>query len=167
MSNFVPLKYIIHPYSKKLKQNYDIKNSTTYETHYRIYYTGFFTFTLHMADSWENDVFTAKKVKFWKNEYTIFKQGEIYAILKIKSKMFDSKIELQIENRTYFSSKINMMDFEFTDNNGNLAFIVKKNKKSSEKDGFIEIYNTIEPELAIFASILILYTSFQPSPDIL
>lgn len=167
MNNFTPLTYKIHPYTKKLKKCYDIKDLTTDETLYKIYYTGFFTFTPHMTNKAENVVFTAKKQKFWKNEYSIFKQGKMYAILKIKSKMFDFNMELQIERRTYFSSKIETWKFEFIDNKSNLAFKVKKDNRISEKDGFIEIYNTIEPELAVFASILVFYVLSQPDADIL
>ena len=167
MNNFTPITYKIHSYTKKLKTCYDIKDLTTNETLYKIYYTGFFTFTPHMTNKAENVIFTAKKQKFWKNEYTIFKQGKVYAILKIKSKTFDFNMELQTEGRTYFSSKLRMWEFEFTDNTSNIAFKVKKDNRTSEKDGFIEIYNTIEPELAIFTSILVFYVQSQPDADIL
>ena len=165
MYNFTLLEYKIHPYTKKLKKCYDIKDLTTDETLYRIYYSGFFTFTLHMTNKTENEIFTAKKLKFWKNEYTIFKQGKMHAILKIKSKMFDFNMELQIERRTYFSSKLRMWAFKFTDNTGNLAFIVKEDNRTSEKDRIIEIHDTIEPELAIFTSILVFYILSQPDAD--
>ncbi len=155
MEDANPFGFTIYPHISIFRTWYEVVDLSTNEAIFEIYKEGAFKPTFIMQDTTGKEVFTAKKISGWSGIYRIFKNSVRYATLDYSSSCCSSQTEIQTEMKRYLGSRLKGSSFEFVDNYGRLAFFFQRFVKFLRTECLVEVYDNIEPEIAILASVIL------------
>ena len=155
MSDSDPYGFAIYPDISLFSISYEIVDLSSDEVVFKIHKEGTFKPTFYMYDESDKEILTAKKISAWSGIYRMFKQDIRYATLDYSSSCCSSQTEIEVGTKRFLGSRIKGTSYEFVNKYGNLAFYFQRHTRIIRSEYILEVYDTIEPEIAIMSSIII------------
>ncbi len=155
MSEFDPYGFAIHPEFSLFNISYEIEDLSNESVVFAVQKEGSFKPTFIMYDSDGNEILSAKKISAWSGIYRIFKEDIRYATLDYSTSCCSSQTEIEVGTKRYLGSRLKGSSFEFVNKFGDLAFYFQRYVRLIKSEYLLEVYDTIEPEIAILCSVII------------
>ena len=147
--------FAIFPQMSLFKLSYDIVDLATDKKMFTVKKDGSIKAIIHIYDYEGQEIIRAVKTSFWKTRYLIEKKGFHIATLLFTNSLCDNRIYIDTESERFIGTRIRGRSYQFLDLKGNLVFHYERNDSSFHNEYLLEVYDGIQPEIAILSAIII------------
>jgi len=155
MNDSEPYGFAIFPKISIGSISYEIVDLAADQTVFEITKEGLMRPIFFMENNEGRTVMTAKKISAWSGIYRMFKDEVRHATLDYSISCCSSQTEIQVGTKRYLGSRLKGYCFEFVDLQGKLAFYFQRYTRLLNAEYLVEVYDNIEPEVAIMASVIL------------
>ena len=155
MRKKIPYGFAIYPQMSLFKLSYDIVDLANDKKMFTVKKEGSMRSNIHIYDYEGQEIIRAKKPSFWKNKYLIEKKGFHIATLFFTNSLCNNRIYIDTDSERFIGTRIRGRSYQFLDLEGNLVFHYERNDSLFHNEYLLEVYDSIQPEIAILSSIII------------
>lgn len=134
---------------------YEIKDLSSSESVFEVSIVGSRKPEFYLQDSKGRELLVLKRISSISNVYRFFKNNIRYATFSYSTSCCNTNYEVQTEKKNYLGSGFIGSTLQFVGKNGRVSFEVYKGFKGFRSNNIIEVYDNIEPEVAILVGILL------------
>ncbi len=155
MREKVPYGFAIYPQMSFFKLSYDIIDLATDKKMFSVKKDGSFKYNVYIYDYEGQEIIRARKTSGWKSSYLIEKKGFTIATLHFGRNICDQTVYIDTQSEVYTGYRVKGSSYQFIDKSGKLVFFLDRNFGLFHSDYTLEVYEEIQPEIAMVASIII------------
>lgn len=134
---------------------YEIKDLASNESVFEVSILGNRKPEFYLQDSKGREILVLKRISSISNVYRFFRNDIRYATFSYSTSCCNTNYEIQTEKKNYLGSGFIGSTFQFVEKNGRVSFEVYKGFKGFRSNNIIEVYEDIEPKVAILVAILL------------
>jgi len=134
---------------------YEIKDLSSNESVFEVSIVGNHKPEFYLQDSKGRELLVLKRISSISNVYRFFKNDIRYATFSYSTSCCNTNYEIKTEKKNYLGSGFIGSTFQFVEKKGRVSFEVYKGFKGFRSNSIIEVYEDIEPEIAILVAILL------------
>jgi hypothetical protein len=155
MSKVEPYGFEIIQITEPSRTWYKIVDLTSDEPVYKVLISGSLKVGYRLQDLDGKIVLTAKRISILSNIYRFFKDDIRYATLSYYSNCCGSNYEIQTETKTFLGTSFKRSYFRFVGKEKKIVFEFYRGVKGRRKRNIVEVYDQINPEVALVASVIL------------
>lgn len=155
MKGKVPYGFAIYPQMSLFKLSYDIVDLASNKKMFTVKKDRTIRGNIYIYEYEGQEIIRAKRPSIWKTRYLIEKKGLQIASLLYTDGLCDNRIYIDTELKRYTGTIVRSGTYNFLDTKGNLAFQFERNTGNFHSEYLLEVYDSIQPEIAIVSSIII------------
>ncbi len=155
MSKEEPIGFEVIYFKESLRTWYEIKDLSSNKPVFEVNIISSRKPEYYLQDSKGREILALKRISSRSNVYRFFQNDVRYATFSYSTSCCNTNYEIQTEMKTYLGSGFIGSTFQFVGKNGRVSFEVYKGFRGFRNNIIIEVYDSIEPEIAILVSILL------------
>ncbi len=155
MTKVEPYGFEVIFFKESSRTWYEIRDLSSSESVFEVSIVGNRKPEYYLQDLKGRDVLVLKRVSSRSNVYRFFKNGIRYATFNYSNSCCSTNYEIQTEKKTYLGSGFIGSTFQFVEKNGKVSFEIYKGFKGFRSNKVIEVYESVEPEIAILIATLL------------
>ena len=155
MSIEEPYGFEVTYFKESLRTWYEIKDLSSNKPVFEVNIVSGRKPEYYLLDSKGREIFSLKRISSRSNVYRFYQNDIRYATFSYSTSCCFTNYEIQTEMKTYLGSGFIGSTFQFVVKNGKVSFEVYKGFRGFRNNNTIEVYDSIEPEIAILVSILL------------
>ena len=133
----------------------EIRDLASNETVFEVSISGDRKPELYLQNTNGKDLLVLKRISSRSNVYRFFKEGIRYATFSYSTSCCNTNYEIETEKNTYIGSGFIGSTFQFVGKNAKVSFEIYKGFKGFRSNIIVEVFESIEPEIAILVGALL------------
>jgi len=155
MSKVEPYGFEIIYFKESSRTWYEIKDLSSNEPVFEVNIVSSSKPEYYLQDSKGREILALKRISSISNVYRFFQNDIRYATFTYSTSCCSKNYEIQTEKKTYLGSGFIGSTFQFVGKDGRVSFEVYKGFRGFRNNITVEVYESIEPEIAILVSTLL------------
>ncbi|MCE7749855.1 MAG: hypothetical protein GPJ51_15820 [Candidatus Heimdallarchaeota archaeon] len=155
MSKDDPIGFEVIYFKESLRTWYEIKDISSNKPVFEVNVINSRKPGYYLQDSKGREILALKRISSRSNVYRFFQNDVRYATFSYSTSCCNTNYEIQTKMKTYIGSGFIGSTFQFVSKNGKVSFEVYKGFRGFRNNSTIEVYDSIEPEVAILVAILL------------
>jgi hypothetical protein len=155
MSEIKPYGFELIYFKEYQRVWYEVRDLATSEIVFEVGVSDTRKIELHLQSPTGKDILSLKKISNLSNVYRYFKNDVRYATFSYSMSCCRTDYEIQTENKTYIGTGFIGNTLQFVNKNGKVAFEIHLGFKKFKVNIVVEVFDTIEPEIAVLVAVLL------------
>ncbi len=155
MSKIEPYGFELILFKEYTGTRYEIRDLASNETVFEVSISGNRKPELFLQSPNGKDLLVLRRISSRSNVYRFFKDEIRSGTFSYSTSCCNTSYEIETEKKTYIGSGFIGSTFQFVGKNGKVSFEIYKGFKGFKSNIIVEVFESIEPEIAILVGVLL------------
>ena len=165
MSKVEPFGFELILYKEFTGTRYDIRDLASNEPVFEVSIIGDRKPEFYLQNTNGKDILVLKRISSRSNVYRFFKEGIRLGTFSYSASCCNTNYEVETDKKIYVGSGFIGSTFQFVGKNGKVSFEIYKGFKEFRSNLVVEVFEGIEPEIAILVGTLLDQISLKKQKD--